>query len=588
MLSRPPFHFPITTMGRFHVVADSEGYEGDHDEQSPQEYNNSHPHWEFTAEKGEEGAIVVHRKWRRTSFESDTSNGNDDDDDHADTTEDECYSEAEYANGINTRQDLDSNGRRMYFWEQSDVDKNDDNENYDESHDFIIGHRNVARRHQTSCFAIMPYIVLLIAFLSWWIREGPPAPPFIKDATQQHTNWKSFLGVHSRQWLESSSALFFSTPAHVLKWWAIHVKQDVMDIVKHFRSGSRLQLCELALPKVPPQNLLVGQDRATAVVWDALLAWKHHFKKSKSSLSPVPPLLLYFSGFRGTGRTTLAQRLHQLIYLREDESKECRMPAFLHLRGKDYATAATKQQLAQKLRNTESIVVIDSVEDMDKSLFTWVVSQLTTDDSVSEAIDEDASKDNSLVSIRHQLSGCIVIFTSTIGSRSIARNIKLSAESSSLLLDIGHELDTHFGDSRISERLDAVVPFLPLTQESLRRILQDQVKSFSQEHFDTWKSFWLTDVSLDYFVGPDYVEYLSWQVQSRPILTFASAGATVLSKKSLVWNRIHGLVGRCQLESNTDQVAIMNILSEDWQVTISWCPDEQLIDSCQEACRLPL
>ena len=143
MFETPSSFISIVTMGRFRVITDNGGYDGDHDDHSPQDINNPHPHWEFTAEKGEEGAIVVRRKRRRLS----SSHDNDQIQESSDYQSEDDYQEDE----IESRQGEISTGRRIYFWERSinTHDDDDDDDGYDAS---MISPRPRHRHRSFSCF----------------------------------------------------------------------------------------------------------------------------------------------------------------------------------------------------------------------------------------------------------------------------------------------------------------------------------------------------------------------------------------------------------------------------------------------------
>lgn len=569
-------------MGRFRVIADNDGYDGDQeDDRTGSHYGNPYKGWEFTAEKGEEGAIVVHRKRHRPESYGVSRDGDYHPCDDRDGYEGACQEDA----GLHSHVDI----RGHHFWnEDAPEDLGDDDPQGSSS--MISPHRS-RYTGSSSFLGAAPYLVLLVAFLSWWIREGPPAPPVLQDGADHLplASWRSFLGEHSRQWLQASQALFLSTPAHVLKWWIIHMKEDALDIVKYFagpQTQKPLTTCPRRIADMDFKNLIIGQERAAQVMADALIAWNNSEKRSSQ------PLLLYLSGFAGTGRSTLARGLYESMHQR-DPGHDCRIPTLTYLKGSDFADVSSKDLLIGKILKSEGYIVIESIQEMDKTLFTWLVMTLTDGEENGMAeptLKDRGTNEDASATLRQHCSQCILVFTSTVGSRSIARSLRHNSDSSSFLLDVGHEIDSFFGGPALSERFDALAPFRPVSRDTLANILLRQVDSYSQEHPERWKSLQLTETSVNYFLGPEYVEYLSWEVKNLPVITFASAGAMVLSDKGLIWNRIRAVIGRCRLESKPDFVAVMSVSASHQEVSLRWCESSlgHIIEPCEEACRLPL
>lgn len=538
--------------------------------------------WEFTAERGDEGSIVVRRQRRGRTAELPTITTSEEDEEEEEGEEDDetnAWDENRIRDGSNSF-------GTIYFT------ANEPDHEHDEDDDAMTWY---SHRRGLSWWAlgknVLPLTILMLAFAAWLIREGPPGPPLIQNG-QQYLTWTDFLATHSQQWLNSSHALFLAVPAHMVKWWAIHVKQDFTDIVQHYIYRTPRLVTKRCAPKSiinkDLSRLVVGQKRAMQTVVDALFAWQQDPSRQQDSR----PLLLYLAGFSDTGRATLASRLHELLYTTDDIEEQpitCVLPKLLRLNGEDFASMSAKPALIRKLYNSNENVLIESVENMDPSLLVWLVQHLGSSDDDGDDEIPDREEEHELVSLRQHCRSRIFFFTSTVGSRSIGTGIRLERNPSTLLLDVVHEINTYYSVSNMAEHFDAVAPFWPLTQDDLKDILRNQVELYSEEQRQLWKSLVLTDSSLDYFLSPEMVEYFSLDGRERSIMTFASTGTKSLAEKSVPWNKIRAVITRCQLELHANQVAVMNVIVSRGEVTLSWCENEALIASpCEEACRLPL
>jgi hypothetical protein len=557
-------------MGRFRVYDDDDsGFYAADDRRQTQAHTAQ---WEFVAERGDTGAMVVSR--RRPRIDENC----------------EQYDDDELSNYTDNDSPRDE-PTGMHFRQQQQRDSPcDDSYNGDTNcdtwaSDIHADESIVQRRHsppKRSMVSMLTLLTILVLFLSWLTKEGPPGPP---NTTQ---NWNEFLWQHSEHFLQSSNALLLQTPFHLIKWWMIHLQYDAGDAYERW---TRPGLCKLQLSPdtiVDSSNLLIGQDVAVTTVVDALEAWYHG---GGSSNVPSSPLLLYLAGFASSGKATLAKRLHNVLY---PINAKCIPPMILQLNGNDFADASlpTQQQLNRRMLQSQGFVLVENVHEMDASLFAWLVNQLAMESFAVHDVDHSLYEDTLNTAtrapiptpLRQHCSGHIILFTSTIGSTSIAKGLRPST-GAGYLLDLVDEIDVHFGQG-VSDHFHAIAPFQPLLKEHMAEILNEQVETYSNSNKDVWNSISLSPRAIDALLAPGQVEYLDWKQQAGANITFSTSGAFFLDLKRPIWNKIRAAVKRCRLDNDPKQHIVMDVREQE--AILLQCPSGRMKASCKEICRQPL
>jgi ATP-dependent Clp protease ATP-binding subunit ClpB len=211
---------------------------------------------------------------------------------------------------------------------------------------------------------------------------------------------------------------------------------------------------------------VVGQDHAVKSIADAIL-------ESRSGLGkPGQPIgSFFFLGPTGTGKTELAKSLAEFLFQDESfiirfdmsEFKEEHSAALLYGAPPGYVGYEEGGLLVNKIRQQPyAVVLFDEIEKAHPSVFDVFLQMM------------DEGKLNDKLGKVGDFSNAVIIFTSNIGSKFIVEKFndgKIPASN-----ELTEIMANHFRPEFLG-RLTELVPFAPMKQETVRGILDIQLKS---------------------------------------------------------------------------------------------------------------
>jgi ATP-dependent Clp protease ATP-binding subunit ClpB len=210
---------------------------------------------------------------------------------------------------------------------------------------------------------------------------------------------------------------------------------------------------------------VVGQDHAVKVISESIL-------ESRSGLGKAgqPIGSFFFLGPTGTGKTELAKSLADFLFqdasniIRFDmsEFKEEHSAALLYGAPPGYVGYEEGGLLVNKIRQQPyAVVLFDEIEKAHPSVFDLFL-QILDEGKLHDKLGKEGDFSNSLI-----------IFTSNIGSRFVVDSFNKGEipDHSQLLTTMGN----HFRPEFLG-RLTEIVPFAPMTQQMVERILEINLK----------------------------------------------------------------------------------------------------------------
>lgn len=209
---------------------------------------------------------------------------------------------------------------------------------------------------------------------------------------------------------------------------------------------------------------VIGQDIAVNAVSEAI-------RRSRSGLSdPNRPLGAFlFVGPTGVGKTELAKALAQILFDQEEAMIRLDMSEYMEKHSVSkligsppgYVGYEEGGQLTEALRRRPyTVVLLDEVEKANHDVFN-ILLQVFDDGRITDSKGRVVNCKNALF-----------IMTSNLGSEKLfAKNITTKEEVLSLVEPV---IRAHFRPEFIN-RLDEILPFLPLKQEDMKHIVEIQL-----------------------------------------------------------------------------------------------------------------
>lgn len=210
---------------------------------------------------------------------------------------------------------------------------------------------------------------------------------------------------------------------------------------------------------------VVGQDHAVKIVLDAVFESRSGLNKKGQPMGSF-----FFLGPTGTGKTELSKALAAFLF--EDESalirfdmsefKEEHSVALLYGAPPGYVGYEEGGLLVNKIRQKPySVVLFDEIEKAHKSVF----------DLFLQILDEGKLHDR--LGRVGDFSNALILFTSNIGSQFIVDSFnKGTIPQNNDLMDI---MQNYFRPEFLG-RLTEIVPFSPITEETVKRIFDIHLK----------------------------------------------------------------------------------------------------------------
>jgi ATP-dependent Clp protease ATP-binding subunit ClpB len=211
---------------------------------------------------------------------------------------------------------------------------------------------------------------------------------------------------------------------------------------------------------------VVGQDHAVKALADSILESRSGLNKKGQPIGSF-----FLLGPTGTGKTELAKSLAEFLFNDEkamirfdmSEFKEEHSAALLYGAPPGYVGYEEGGVLVNKIRQKPyAVLLFDEIEKAHPSVF----------DTFLQILDEGHMHDR--LGKEGDFSNAVIIFTSNIGSEWIAEQFaKNEMPTSNKLM----EIMTKYFRPEFLARLTEIVPFAPISEKSIVRIFEIQMKS---------------------------------------------------------------------------------------------------------------
>ncbi|CAN5751093.1 ATP-dependent Clp protease ATP-binding subunit [soil metagenome] len=266
---------------------------------------------------------------------------------------------------------------------------------------------------------------------------------------------------------------------------------------------------------------VVGQDHAVKALSESVLESRSGLNKKGQPIGSF-----FFLGPTGTGKTELAKSLAEFLFNDEkamirfdmSEFKEEHSAALLYGAPPGYVGYEEGGVLVNKIRQKPySVLLFDEIEKAHPSVF----------DTFLQILDEGHMHDR--LGKEGDFSNALIIFTSNIGSEWIAEQFaKEEMPTSNKLM----EIMTKYFRPEFLARLTEIVPFAPISEKSIVRIFEIQMKGLLEALDKQGITFTITDEAKKYLALNGFTpKYGARQISSvirnqlrRPISKYIISG----------------------------------------------------------------
>jgi ATP-dependent Clp protease ATP-binding subunit ClpB len=266
---------------------------------------------------------------------------------------------------------------------------------------------------------------------------------------------------------------------------------------------------------------VVGQDHAVKALSESVLESRSGLNKKGQPIGSF-----FFLGPTGTGKTELAKSLAEFLFNDEkamirfdmSEFKEEHSAALLYGAPPGYVGYEEGGVLVNKIRQKPySVLLFDEIEKAHPSVF----------DTFLQILDEGHMHDR--LGKEGDFSNALIIFTSNIGSEWIAEQFsKDEMPTSNKLM----EIMTKYFRPEFLARLTEIVPFAPISEKSIVRIFEIQMKGLLEALDKQGITFTIADEAKKYLALNGFTpKYGARQISSvirnqlrRPISKYIIAG----------------------------------------------------------------
>lgn len=276
------------------------------------------------------------------------------------------------------------------------------------------------------------------------------------------------------------------------------------------------------------EKRVVGQDLAVTAISDAI-------RRSRSGLSdPSRPLGAFlFVGPTGVGKTELAKALAEQLFNQEEALIRLDMSEYMEKHSVSkligsppgYVGYDEGGQLTEALRRRPyAVVLFDEIEKANHDVFN-ILLQIFDDGRITDSKGRVVNCKNALF-----------IMTSNLGSDLILNKIENSKKALSkedLLELLDPVLKNHFRPEFLN-RLDDILPFLPLQEKDMEKIVTIQLNHLSKLlHEKEVKLLWTKEVT-EYLAKTGYDPVFG----ARPLKRLIQTDITNMLSKAILENKV--------------------------------------------------